>query len=63
MDADFCDFSIIQFDMFSSPDIGLVILLFVSKSLLRMFSFGDNWIIFLFKKRKIHYKKILTKMM
>ena len=57
MDADFCDFSIIQFDMFSSPDIGLVILLFASKSLLSMFSFGDNWIIFLFKKEKFITKK------
>ena len=54
----FSDFSKIQFGTFSRPAIGLVILFFVSKSLLSMFSFDDNRIIFLFKRKK----KVLVKL-
>ena len=52
-ERDFDDFSKTQFVMFSSPAIGFVILLFVSKSFLRMFSFGDKLIISLLKKKKL----------
>ena len=59
--ADFCDFSKKQFDMFSNPAMGLVILLFASKSLLSMFFFDDRLIIFLFRKKKSFFIKNISK--